>query len=169
MTTRRKPRKRRYVNDSPFIQINRDVFVDGPTGNIDPETLRSIKQMSRAIRDFRLNELRRAMKEASNKAARPLANALIQVAAHNGLYDTGKFIKSIKPSSTLTNPRVKIGTPGRVYYARIVAHKYPHRFPVKETVKDEKPYVTEIFLKEQEKVADQFNRAVKRKALKYAG
>ena len=169
MTTRRKPRKRRYANDSPFYQIDRDVIVQGSSAGIPPETMKSLKAMSKAIRDWRLNDLRRAMKEASNKAARPLANALVQEATFNNLYRTGKFIRSIKPMSSLTNPRVKIGTPTRVYYARIVAHKYPHRFPVKQTVLDEKPHIAKIFLEEQRKVAERFNRTVKRKGLQYAG
>jgi len=124
------------------------------------ETRKSIQQMAGAIRHWRMNDLRRAMQRASKAAAMPVADEIRKYAPE----DTGRLRRSIKPAGSLTNPKVKVGTVKRVWYARPVAHTRRVAWPIREIVESSIELVVPIYLREQKKVARKFNQAVERKA-----
>ena len=124
------------------------------------ETRRSIDDMSQAIRRLRLNELRSEMHKASKKAAKYVSQNLKYKAKENDLKRTGKFIRSIThTSSSLTQPKVKIGSPdlNKAWYARIVAYRNPDRFPIKAIVERDKNEVLQIYMSDVNKVIRKFN------------
>ena len=134
------------------------------------QSLISIRDMSAAIREMGDKDLRTAMVQASRTAAQ---EAVPYVQKHVPV-NTGVLQKNIKAVGTRTQAKLKAGTPAKGGpYAWYVhgGHRTKNNSMFIPGVPDMRKGVSAafhivagVFLEEQRKVADRFNRVVLRKA-----
>jgi len=135
------------------------------------ETQHSIRQMSRAVRHFADNDLRRAMVKASRDAAK-VAVPIIQKHVPVGI---GTLRRNIKAAGTKTIPKIKAGTRTRGGpYAWLVHHGHKQRGGGYYTgvpylrigIKEAYGKIRKKYLDGQRKAAAIFNRSTARKTAK---
>ena len=140
--------------------------------SIPLETQHSIRQMSRGVRHFADNELRRAMVKASRDAARV---AVPHIQRHVPVGKTGTLRRNIKAAGSKTIPKIKAGTRTRGGpYAWLVHHG--HKLPggghykgvpyLRLGVKEAYRAIRKKYLNGQRKAAVIFNRSTARKTAK---
>ena len=139
--------------------------------DIPIQTQHSIRQMSRAVRAFADNELRRAMVKASRDAARV---AVPHIQMHVPV-ERGTLRRNIKAAGSKTIPKIKAGTRTRGGpYAWLVHHG--HKLPgggqykgvayLRLGIKEAYGAIRKKYLDGQRKAAIIFNRSTERKAAK---
>ena len=129
---------------------------------------RTAKQMSKAVRAWGDNELRRVMMKASRDSAR-VAVPYIQSYVSD---DTGTLKRNIKPAGTRTVPKIRAGTKTRGGpYAWL--HHHDHKARDKKTVvkgtqyvrkgvKEAYPMIRKTYIAGQRKSAKIFNARTER-------
>ena len=135
------------------------------------EAQRSVKQMSRALRLFPDNVLRRQMTLASREAA----NIVVPYVQKYVPEKTGTLKKNIKAAGTKTTPKIRAGTKTRGGPYAWLVHG-GHRLPsgriykgvpyLKKGVKEAYPRMIREYLNGQRRAAELFNRSTTRKQLR---
>lgn len=134
------------------------------------EAQRSVKQMSRALRLWPDNVLRRQMIGSSREAARvvvPYVQKYVPV-------DKGTLQANIKPAGTRTTPKIRAGTPKRggpyawmVHSGHRTKGRYVPGVPyLRKGIKEAYPKMIREYLNGQRRAAELFNRSTTRKQLK---